>query len=180
MSIGLKCIACCNREGTDNSVDPNKIGTIVERDGKYGKFLGCSLFPICKWSEAIEKTVVKQKEVSKLRTPPAGMTRQFGNKCNAGEEHYEAAIKAIKDGNNCPSCWNKQQRIWVAEMDESNLYMDYTHVGKIIECKGPHGIFLGCSRYPNCEWSKATPEVARRREERKSMRNVMWDIPRPY
>jgi len=92
-----------------------------------------------------------------------------------------------KDKEYCPRCAEKAHEHWRHQgigggLNDSEWGPDYEKYkcGEVVRRTGPHGVFGGCSSYPNCKWSSALPEVVKWREGRKSMRNAMWDIPRPF
>ena len=46
---------------TDGGVCPKCGGVLIMRDGKYGRFLGCSNFPKCRYTEKNTKLLQKEK-----------------------------------------------------------------------------------------------------------------------
>ena len=42
-------------EKIQNNICPKCGGKLVERNGKYGKFIGCSNYPNCKYTDKINK-----------------------------------------------------------------------------------------------------------------------------
>jgi ssDNA-binding Zn-finger/Zn-ribbon topoisomerase 1 len=64
----------------------------------------------------------------------------------------------------CPRCDHDAWSAW-RWGDTEEWSHSREDVGKVVERTGPHGVFLGCSNFPECRWSAMTEVVKRRRDE---------------
>jgi DNA topoisomerase-1 len=132
---------------------------MVERFGRFGKFLSCSNYPECKYihreakpaagapGETGEAAAVPEPVVSDIPCPNCGkllIERQgrFGKflGCPGYPECkyiHKAAPKTT--GVTCPTCG----------------------AGEMVERKSRKGIFYSCSRYPDCKFALPTKPVGR-------------------
>ena len=106
------------------------------KDGKNGKFIGCSNFPKCKYIEKIEKPVDYIGENCPICGKP--LVRRVDKKgkkfigCSGYPEcRYIKAEPDKEDGKTkiCPKCG-----------------------GYLVKKKGKYGYFYGCSNFPNCDY----------------------------
>ncbi len=117
-------------------------GTLVLRDGKFGKFLACSNYPNCKFTLSIPKnaTIKPSDKVCEACGYPLVKLR-YGRK--------KARLSCINP--NCPSK--------IKSENEEKLLREKAKQKKCPKCgselvlrKGPHGYFFGCSKYPKCNY----------------------------
>jgi DNA topoisomerase I len=113
-----------------------KEGELVERRGKYGKFLGCSNYPSCKTTITLYPGDRPLKKIcscgwpiiSKLSKNKKRYYKCSNKECSE-EIDYKEARKHESGVVKCPSCGK----------------------GELIERTGKFGRFLGCSNYPECK-----------------------------
>ena len=110
---------------------------LIYKDGKNGKFIGCSNFPKCKYIKKEEKGPVYTGENCPICGKPLVEREDKRGKkfvaCSGYPEcrYIKAEVKA-EDGTNskiCPKCG-----------------------GYLVKKKGKYGYFYGCSNYPNCDY----------------------------
>jgi len=123
-------------------------GDLVMKYGRFGKFIACSNYPTCKYTE---KTDVEKKEdeensgiiCDKCGAPMAVKRGRFGAFLGCSKYPECKNIKNIeqKTGLKCPKCG----------------------VGDVIARKSKKGkMFYGCNKYPACDfvmWNKPTGEL---------------------
>ncbi|MDP1834235.1 MAG: type I DNA topoisomerase [Candidatus Moranbacteria bacterium] len=126
---------------------PDCGGDLVMKFGRFGKFIACSNYPSCKYTEKTEseKKVDEQHagEVCEICGAPMLVKRgRFGTFLGCSNYPECKGIKRIenKTGITCPKC----------------------QVGEIVERKSKKGrVFFGCNTYPKCDfalWNKPTGE----------------------
>ena len=116
---------------------------LVIKEGKNGKFVGCSNFPKCKY---VQKEEVEKVELTKT-----------GEKC---PECGGDLVLREKNGSTFISCSNFPKCHYTRKIPNSNASVaveDAKPVKKCPECggdlvkkKGPFGYFLGCTNFPKC------------------------------
>ncbi len=127
-------------------------GDLIVKFGRFGKFIACSNYPNCKYTE---KTAEEKKEQDKIEkeggiekcelcgAPMAVKRGRYGVFLGCSAYPNCKNIKKIenKTGVKCPKC----------------------KVGEIVEKKSKRGrSFFGCNTYPKCDfalWTKPTGEV---------------------
>ena len=138
-SVGKKCPEC----GSE----------LIEKFGRFGKFIACSNFPQCKYTEKGKEEKVQEALAKK----------EYGN--SEGEIICDqcGAPMALKSGRfgsflgctNYPNCKNIKKI-------ENKTGVKCPNCGKeIVQRKSRRGIFYGCSGYPKCKtafWGKPTGE----------------------
>jgi len=126
---------------------PDCGGDLVMKFGRFGKFIACSNYPECRYTEktAEEKQVDEDNkgEICEACGAPMVVKRgKFGAFLGCSNYPECKGIKRIekKVGVKCPKC----------------------ETGEIVEKKSKRGrLFYGCSTYPKCDfalWSKPTGE----------------------
>ena len=126
---------------------PDCGGDLVMKFGRFGKFIACSNYPSCKFTEKTdeEKKVDEEHtgEICDICGAPMVVKRgKFGTFMGCSNYPECKGIKKIekKTGIKCPKC----------------------NDGDIIERKSKRGrLFFGCSAYPKCDfalWNKPTGE----------------------
>lgn len=134
---------------TTGQTCPDCGSELVERFGRFGKFISCSNYPTCKYIQREEK---EQGEAaapvaSEIPCPNCGRmlvekTGRFGKflACPGYPEcKYIHKAAAKTTGVPCPSCGK----------------------GEIIEKKSKKGIFYGCNNYPTCKFTLPSKPVGR-------------------
>ncbi|MDR0934790.1 MAG: type I DNA topoisomerase [Erysipelotrichaceae bacterium] len=115
---------------------------LVERDGKHGKFIGCSNYPTCKYIKKEPKVPpVETGEMCPLCGKPLVYRHNKKGKEFIGCSGYPTChyIKPdpVVEVKKCPKCG-----------------------GSLFEKKGKKGTsFLGCSNYPTCDYIEKMPKV---------------------
>ncbi len=138
--LGRKCPKCGNK--------------LIEKFGRFGKFIACSNYPECKYTEktaedkAIEDKIVKQESNKNGKV--------VCDKCGAEMTVKTGPYGPFLGCNNYPKCKNIKKV-------ENKIGVKCPECGKdIIEKKSKKGrLFFGCSGYPNCKfvsWNKPTGE----------------------
>lgn len=144
------------KEVTQEAIDrtcPKCEKPLVIKTGRFGRFIACTGYPECKFTEPFdtkEKEQVQEAQAEAAQEPcekcgkPMTVKRgRFGPFLGCSGYPECKSIKAIekKTGVKCPKC------------DE----------GEIVEKRSKRGKnFYGCNRYPNCDfalWSKPTGEA---------------------
>jgi len=126
---------------------PDCGGELVVKFGRFGKFIACSNYPQCKYTEktAEEKKVDEENsgEICEICGAPMVVKRgKFGSFLGCSNYPECKGIKKIekKTGIKCPKC----------------------NEGEIVERKSKRGrLFFGCNSYPKCDfalWNKPTGE----------------------
>jgi len=127
---------------------PECDGDLVMKFGRFGKFIACSNYPSCKFTEKTdeEKKVDEEHkgEICEICGAPMVVKRgRFGTFLGCSNYPECKGIKKIenKTGIQCPKCKK----------------------GDIVERKSKKGrLFFGCSSYPKCDfalWNKPTGET---------------------
>ncbi|MFZ5982183.1 MAG: type I DNA topoisomerase [Patescibacteria group bacterium] len=122
-------------------------GDLIMKFGRFGKFIACSKYPECKYTE---KTAEEKKQdeaaegetCEKCGAPMVVKRGRFGAFLGCSKYPECKNIRKIekKTGLTCPKCGK----------------------GEIVERKSKRGrLFYGCNAYPNCDfalWNKPTGE----------------------
>lgn len=122
---------------------------LVERIGRFGKFVSCSNYPTCKY--------VKRDEENKPQPEPTGdmcptcgkpLVKRVGRfgpfvacsdypTCKYVVKTERAKAEVKKTGEMCPQCGNE-----------------------LVERQGRYGPFISCSNYPKCKYIKKQAKTA--------------------
>jgi DNA topoisomerase I len=122
-------------------------GDLLVRFGRFGKFIACSKFPDCKYTEKTEEEKQIQEENSgeicdQCGAPMVVKRGKYGMFLGCSRYPDCKGIKKIEKtlGIKCPKC----------------------ETGDVVERRSKRGkLFWGCSRYPKCDfglWNKPTGE----------------------
>lgn len=122
-------------------------GELIMKHGRFGKFIACSNYPTCKYTEKTETEKKEDEENSgivceKCGAPMVVKRGRFGAflGCNKYPECKNILNIEQKTGVKCPKC----------------------QVGDVIARKSKKGkMFYGCNKYPACDfvmWNKPTGE----------------------
>jgi DNA topoisomerase-1 len=122
-------------------------GDLIVKFGRYGKFIACSNFPKCKYTE-------KTDEEKKLDEANSGIVCE---KCGAPMTVKRGRFGAFLGCSNYPNCKNIQKI-----EKRLNIICPKCIEGEIVERRSKRGKnFYGCNRYPECDfalWNKPTGE----------------------
>ncbi len=131
-----------------DEVCPECGSPLIERFGRFGKFISCSNHPTCKYIKRDKKaeTEAAPAVVSELTCPNCGRnlvekTGRFGKflACPGYPEcKYIHKAAAPSTGIKCPACGE----------------------GEITQKRSPKGIFYGCSNYPKCRFTLSGKPVS--------------------
>jgi len=129
---------------------------LVEKLGRYGKFVACSNYPECKYSRPIED---KKEEKNMAVVDDDGKTEKLkeaeGEKCE--KCGGKMVLKEGKFGKflaceNYPKCKNTKTVI-----QKTGVKCPDCGEGELIERKTRRGkTFWGCSKYPGCKYASWT------------------------
>ncbi len=133
---------------------PNCGNNLIEKFGKFGKFIACSNYPECKYTEktaedkAVEENIVKQAGGKNGKI----ICEKCGSEMNVKNGPYGPFLGC----SNYPKCKNIKKV-------ENKIGVKCPKCGQdIIEKKSKKGkLFYGCSGYPKCDfvsWNKPTGE----------------------
>lgn len=126
---------------------PDCEGDLVVKFGRFGKFIACSNYPNCKYTE-------KTEEDKKVDEENAGIVCDL---CGAPMVVKRGKYGAFLGCSNYPNCKNIK-RI----ENKTGIHCPQCDQGEIVERKSKKGrLFYGCSAYPKCNfalWNKPTGE----------------------
>ena len=151
------------------SVCPECGGNLQERNGRYGKFLGCSNYPNCKYIyNIVDKVEIKCPDCKRQLNWRKGKFGWFLS-CT-GYPDCKFAFTPYKDQKqvvNCPECGKTLK--YIDEADNSYLkcssckFKLEVKIDKLPKCpqcggrlkkrSGKENLFLGCNNYPECRFS---------------------------
>jgi DNA topoisomerase-1 len=130
-------------EPTDE-VCPQCGGDVVIREGRHGRFKGCSNYPKCKWTSPL-KGKRRPGEPTDEACPQCGgqvvIRKGKYGRFRACSDYPECKWSAPLAVGTCPKCG-----------------------GDLVERRGKKGIFWGCSNYPDCR-HRQRPSEAEHREK---------------
>lgn len=125
---------------------------LVERNGKYGKFVACSSYPKCRYVKKEEKAPVK---VAEGKTCP---------KCGS-----PLVYRKGRDGNEFLGCSSFPKCRYIESLtpapteettsQEEERICPKCHTGHLQVKKSRFGTFIGCSNYPKCRYTEKTKAV---------------------
>jgi len=138
---------------------------LVIRFGRFGKFISCSTYPACKYTQRIVKEEDKPIPTGKM-CPDCGAElikrkSRFGKfflgcsnypKCHHMESLDGEVTKIEKIGRTCPKCGND-----------------------LIKRNGRYGTFIGCSNYPKCRYMEkedGTPVEAKSKGKKSTKKST--------
>lgn len=115
---------------------PNCGAMLIVREGKHGKFLGCSAYPGCKYIHGKKVEPESSKPMVEVVDKETGEVTYKRVDTQQGIGKWllvkTKSILKIVSGNACPKCG-----------------------GALKERQGKHGSFIGCSNYPSCDFTKS-------------------------
>ncbi len=122
-------------------------GELVMKYGRFGKFIACSNYPECKYTE-------KTAEEKKIDDENGG---QICEKCGSPMVVKRGRFGAFLGCSNYPNCKNIKKI-----ENKTGIKCPKCGVGEIVERKSKKGrSFYGCNSYPKCDfamWNKPTGE----------------------
>jgi DNA topoisomerase-1 len=129
-------------------------GELVEKFGRFGKFIACSNYPNCKYTEKSARDQIKEQEIIKQEGNKNGDI--ICEKCGARMEIKNGPYGPFLGCSNYPKCKNIK-RI------ENKIGVKCPKCGgDIIQRRSKKGrVFYGCNNYPKCDfvlWAKPTGE----------------------
>ncbi|MFW5885122.1 MAG: type I DNA topoisomerase [Patescibacteria group bacterium] len=129
-------------------------GELVEKFGKFGKFIACSGYPECRYTEKSEEEKKVEKDVLKQEGNEKGEI--ICEKCGGKMEVRKGPYGPFLGCTNYPQCRNIKKV-------ENKIGVKCPNCGKdLVEKKSKKGkTFYGCSGYPKCKtmfWNKPTGE----------------------
>ncbi len=120
-------------------------GDLVVKFGRFGKFIACSNYPSCRYTE-------KTAEEKKVDEQHAGETCEV---CGAPMVVKRGRYGAFLGCSNYPECKNIKKI-----ENKTGIKCPKCNVGEIVERKSKRGrVFFGCNKYPDCDfalWNKPT------------------------
>ncbi|MFX1392198.1 MAG: UvrD-helicase domain-containing protein [Promethearchaeota archaeon] len=103
---------------------------LVEREGKYGKFLGCTGFPQCRYTfNFVDEDTIPCPDCGKPLIEQDGKNGKYLRCIRFPQCSYQSYIKS-EDDISCPRCNSK-----------------------LAVRSGRYGMFLGCTNYPQCKFT---------------------------
>ena len=122
-------------------------GDLVLKFGRFGKFIACSNYPNCRYTE-------KTEQEKKMDEQHAGETCEI---CGAKMTVKRGKFGAFLGCSNYPNCKNIRKI-----ENKTGIVCPKCQKGEIVERKSKKGrLFYGCNSYPNCDfalWNKPTGE----------------------
>lgn len=162
----FKCIGCgtnFNEKGgqpiiRENKPAPTSTGencpdcgsSIVEREGKYGKFKSCSNYPKCKWTPP--------KVISD--SPPNSATSTHGTCPDCGQPLVERTGKFGKfiSCSGYPKCkWTPPKEPKQSGNESTMKTCPICESGLLVVRNSAKGKFLGCNAFPKCKHIEPLP-----------------------
>jgi len=133
-------------EATDRSCI--KCGSpMVIKTGRFGKFMACSNFPTCKYTEALDghgKSAVE-------------MTDKICDKCGSPMVKKVGRFGPFYGCSNYPQCKNIEN----IETNKVDMACPKCVEGRVVTRRTKRGkVFWGCSNYPKCDFASWEEPVA--------------------
>ena len=138
---------------------------LVEKLGRYGKFVACSNYPECKYSRPIENkkeeknmaVVSEDGKTEKLKTAEGEKCEKCGGKMVLKEGKFGKFLAC----ENYPKCKNTKTVI-----QKTGVKCPDCGQGELIERRTRRGkTFWGCSKYPGCKYASWTDPAKQEAEE---------------
>lgn len=128
---------------------------LVEKFGRYGKFIACSNYPKCKYTEKSDEDKAKEAAIKKSESDQNGDI--ICDQCGAKMEIKNGPYGMFLGCSNYPQCKNIKKI-----ENKVGVKCPQCQKGDIVEKQSRKGrIFYGCSNYPECKfalWQKPTGE----------------------
>jgi len=123
-----------------DGVCPKCGAKLVYKDGKNGKFIGCSNYPTCDY---VQKEPKKQAEETGEMCPICG--KPLVKRTDRKGKPFIAC-------SGFPSCKYIKPETGPSSSEEESYGICPDCGGKLIKKKGKYGYFLGCENYPKCNY----------------------------
>ena len=126
-------------------------GELIVRFGRFGKFIACSNYPKCRYTEKTESEKKEEKEIEKQAN---GETCEI---CGAPMVIKRGKYGVFLGCSNYPECKNIKKI-----ENKTGVACPKCGSGEIVERKSKRGrLFYGCNSYPKCDfalWNKPNGE----------------------
>lgn len=127
---------------------------LVEKFGRFGKFIACSNYPNCKYTEKSAEDKEKEKEIIQQEGDKNGDV--ICEKCKAKMEVKNGPYGMFLGCSRYPECKN------IKKIENKTGVICPKCGGDIIQRRSKKGrFFYGCNKYPKCDfvlWGKPTGE----------------------
>ncbi len=151
---------------------------LVERFGKFGKFIACSNYPECKYSRPLETKEDKKASVIHENGEVEKLSEVEGEKCDKCKGKMivkEGRFGKFLACENYPKCKNTKTIV-----SGKTMKCPDCDDGTVVERRTKKGrVFWGCSRYPKCKFASWQDPRAEKRESdaKKSAEDVNNESP---
>lgn len=151
---------------------------LVERFGKFGKFIACSNYPECKYSRPLETKEDKKASVIHENGEVEKLSEVEGEKCDKCKGKMivkEGRFGKFLACENYPKCKNTKTIV-----SGKTMKCPDCDDGTVVERRTKKGrVFWGCSRYPKCKFASwQDPGVEKRGSDaEKASENVKDESP---
>lgn len=124
---------------------PECDGELVVKLGKYGKFISCSNYPDCDYSESLDDVHTPEDEGEVDESQLEGECPECGGELELKQGRYGRFI-ACSNYPDCDFTKNYLEKIGMdcPDCQEGEVVIKRTRKGRV---------FYGCSRYPKCEYA---------------------------
>jgi DNA topoisomerase-1 len=130
---------------------PDCGGDLIVKFGRFGKFIACSNYPECRYTEKTAAEKELQDKIEKETGP------EKCELCGAPMVVKRGKYGVFLGCSNYPNCKNIKKI-----ENKTGVKCPACGVGEIVERKTKRGrVFYGCNNYPNCKfalWTKPTGE----------------------
>lgn len=127
---------------------PDCGGELIIKYGRFGKFIACSNYPNCKYTEKTDS----EKKIDEQHAD------EICELCGAKMIVKRGKFGAFLGCSNYPNCRNIKKI-----ENKTGIICPRCDKGEIVERKSKKGrLFYGCNSYPNCDfalWNKPTGEI---------------------
>ena len=137
---------------------------LVERFGRFGKFIACSDYPNCKYSRPLESK--KEMKNAVVADDDGGTTKvadaegEKCEKCGGKMVLKEGRFGKFLACENYPKCKNTRTII-----TDTKVKCPECKNGTLVERRTKHGrTFWGCSTYPKCKYASWEDPKAEKKE----------------
>lgn len=147
---------------------PECDGLLVPRNGKKGKFLGCSNFPDCRQTKQINENGegTSSSDKNKIKSSKSSIKNKFietSLKCPKCGDTIIVEINDYDEDKKEFKCLNSSCNWYGGKFNQALKYLD--HIENCPSCdgilyprNGKKGLFYGCSRFPKCRETKEFSE----------------------
>jgi len=120
---------------------------LVAREGKRGKFIGCTGYPRCRYTRNVEGEGAASPDATDVKCDKCGAEMRV-RRSNRGRFLACSAY---------PKCKNTKPLKSAGPAPEpTKVGRDCPECGKaLVQRRGPRGTFIGCSGYPRCRYTES-------------------------